>query len=667
MLFVLLFSLAAVSAHAALHAGAGTVDVTPEKLPVIVNCGFTERTADRITSRLYAKSLVLSNGSERLSITIVDSCMMPRELIDRAKSIAAQRTGIPADRMLIAATHTHMAPAAMACLGSDAQQDYADWLPAKIAESIERALQSAAPAKAGWAAEDDWELTHCRRWIYRAGKMLRDPFGNLTVRANMHPGYQNPDAIAPSGPVDPGLTVFSVQTAEGEPLALLANYSQHYFNDAPISADYFGAFASKISARLNAGASFVAMMSQGTSGDQMWMDYGKPKSDATLESYSEAVTNTAMRAYQRINYSMDLPLRMAESLLTLRRRVPDSQRLEWARAKMREFEGRKPKTQPEIYAREQVFLHEEPERELRLQVIQIGGFTIHAIPNEVYAITGLKLKAQTPHATSMNIELANGSEGYIPPPEQHKLGGYTTWAARTAGLDPQAEPRIVETLLRMAEALSGQPRRVPTEPSGAYVKSVLAAKPIAHWRFSEFDVPIAYDTIQRLPATYEDGVAVYLGGMQSPALTPGAINRAPHLAGGAIGARIPSVRGDFTAMLWIWNGVPKSTTLLVIGNEHASIDDQGAVAVNGRPGTKSLALKEWQHVALVRRGSTVTLFANGAKAGEADTSPTPATSIVIGGDHARQSLLEGKVDEVTLFSRALTDAEVAAFHRIVAR
>lgn len=28
----------------------------------------------------------------------------------------------------------------------------------------------------------------------------------------------------------------------------------------------------------------------------------------------------------------------------------------------------------------------------------------------------------------MNIELANGAEGYIPPPEQHKLGGYTTVA-----------------------------------------------------------------------------------------------------------------------------------------------------------------------------------------------------------------------------------------------
>jgi hypothetical protein len=31
---------------------------------------------------------------------------MPRELLDRAKALAAQRTGIPAHRMLISATHS---------------------------------------------------------------------------------------------------------------------------------------------------------------------------------------------------------------------------------------------------------------------------------------------------------------------------------------------------------------------------------------------------------------------------------------------------------------------------------------------------------------------------------------------------------------------------------
>ena len=76
-----------------------------------------------------------------------------------------------------------------------------------------------------------------------------------------------------------------------------------------------------------------------------------------------------------------------------------------------------------------------------------------------FAITGLTLKAYSPLQPTFNIELANGAEGYIPPPEQHKLGGYTTWPARTAGLEVQAEPRIVEALLQLLEKVAARPRR----------------------------------------------------------------------------------------------------------------------------------------------------------------------------------------------------------------
>ena len=92
----------------ALQAGAARVDVAPTSLPVIVNCGFNARLASKITSPLYAKALVLSHTpADALALVIVDSCMMPRELIDKAKERASKRTGIRQDRMLVAATHTH--------------------------------------------------------------------------------------------------------------------------------------------------------------------------------------------------------------------------------------------------------------------------------------------------------------------------------------------------------------------------------------------------------------------------------------------------------------------------------------------------------------------------------------------------------------------------------
>ena len=149
---------------------------------------------------------------------------------------------------------------------------------------------------------------------------------------------------------------------------------------------------------------------------------------------------------------------MAETTLVLGRRLPDETRLKWARAIIARMGDRDvPRSLPEVYAKEAIFLHEEPQRTLKLQAIRIGELGLTAIPNEVFAITGLKLKAQSPFETTMNIELANGSEGYIPPPEQHVLGGYTTWPARTAGLEVQAEPKIVAALLELLEKVAGKP------------------------------------------------------------------------------------------------------------------------------------------------------------------------------------------------------------------
>ncbi|MEJ7639171.1 MAG: hypothetical protein WKF75_14665 [Singulisphaera sp.] len=471
-------------------AGAAVVDVSPRTLPVIINGGFLEAKADTIHDPLSARGLVLDDGVTRLAIVVVDSCGLPRELVDVAKERARETTGIPTDRMLISATHTHTAPAAIPALGSRADPEYIKHLPGWIAEVIEKAAKNLTPARVGWASVDDFEHTHCRRWIYRPDKMLTDPFGLRTVRANMHPGYQNPDTVGPAGPVDPELSVLSVRGLDDRPIALLANYSMHYFGAKAVSADYYGKFVRRMESRIGAiegGPPFVAIMSQGTSGDQHWMDYGRPKTDLTMDRYADAVARVAHLAYKTVTHREWVPLAMAEARLTLRRRIPDEDRLAWARRVAAEIGDRRPKSLPEVYALEQIALHEQPERELKIQAIRIGDLGIAAIPDEVYALTGLKIKAQSPLPSTFNIGLANGFEGYIPPPAQHKLGGYTTWPARSAALEVQAEPKLTATVLDLLEKVSGKPRRVLRDEHGPYARRVLDAKPLAYWRLNEFD------------------------------------------------------------------------------------------------------------------------------------------------------------------------------------
>ncbi|MFP6892105.1 MAG: hypothetical protein VCA18_00035, partial [Opitutales bacterium] len=103
-------------ATAEFRAGAVAIDVTPKQFPVLVNGGMISRSAESVTDPIHARALVLTDGKTEIAIVVVDSCMMPRPVLDKAKALAKERTGIPTDRILISATHTHTAPSTLACL-----------------------------------------------------------------------------------------------------------------------------------------------------------------------------------------------------------------------------------------------------------------------------------------------------------------------------------------------------------------------------------------------------------------------------------------------------------------------------------------------------------------------------------------------------------------------
>ncbi len=683
------------------RAGAFAVDITPTSLPVLVNGGFLQSQSSKINDPIRAKCLVLDNGKTRLAIVVVDSCMMPRELIDRAKSLAQEKTGIRSDRILVSATHTHSAPAVMGALGCPADEKYVKILPGLIAESIDRAARNLEPARIGFGSIVDHEHTHCRRWIRRPDKMLEDPFGERTVRANMHPGYQNPDVIGPSGPVDPEMVVLSVQSRNGRPIAVLANYSMHYYGAEPISADYYGRFAAALANKIGAQAvdpPFVGMMSQGTSGDQMWMDYGAAKRDPGLDTYAAEVAEVAHQAYRSLIYHDSLPLEMAETMVVLDRRTPDARRLAWGRTIIDRMNAQAraddkpavPRSQPEVYAKEAVYLDAEPRRELKLQAISIGGLGITGIPNEVFAITGLKIKMQSPFDMTMNIELANGSEGYIPPPEQHRLGGYTTWPARTAGLEVLAEPRIVSAILSLLEQVAGKPRRSYPQLDVPYTKAILASKPFAYWRLDDLEATSAFDSSKNgRNGVYEGGVALYLPGTTLAGSSTGRlINRAVHFAGGCLKAAIDGLGDNYSAQLWFWNGLPTEARpitrhLLSFGYSQATGTVRADLYIGGTSagasricfssgngatrrliGNTRIAPKTWHHLALVRKGRQVVVYLDGNPepeiSGEAEADASVRVqSIQVGGRSDGLAEFEGKIDEVAVFDRALSAQEIA--------
>ncbi|MDA7510852.1 c-type cytochrome [Verrucomicrobia bacterium] len=665
------------------RAGVAAVNVSPPTLPVIQNGGFIESTLSKVEDPLFARAFVFDDGTERLAIVVVDSCMLPRILCDQAKAQASTKTGLRADRMMISATHTHTAPSVMDfCLGSRQDPRYTRFLPGKIAEAISLAYERLQPAQVAWAKIDAGRFTSNRRWITRPDKMGVDPFGEKTVRAMMHPGHANPDYLGPSGPIDPWLSLLSIQTSSGAPLGVLANFSMHYFGGHPgVSADYYGAFARQFAQRLAPSSDrFVAAMSQGTSGDLWWGDYSLPKrQEWSMEEFTAGIVDKAIGAVDGLVYQRELSMAMAERRTTMERRLPNEDRLSWAREKLAAMNGRRPKTRPEVYAEQARFIEENPAEEIVLQALRIGDLGIVGMPNEVYALTGLKIKALSPLGLTFNVELANGAAGYIPPPEQHALGGYTTWPARTAGLEVEAEPKIVAMIGDLLKQVAQKPLRRYREPGGSYAAVVKASKPIYRWRMGEQQRQFAAPSVEA-KARYEGDVAFHLPGIEGKAFGDAYESRSVQFAGGRLVVPGLVLTPNYSVEFWFNSAllpstVKESATLYDWGGDRLQIsgsttETTGRLQLGGRVGRTPIKSKQWNHVVLVREADRVRVYLNGVMAPELEVEAVKdlsRNSLCLAGAWDGEDRFEGRIDEVALFSRSLMSAEIRQHFRAAER
>jgi hypothetical protein len=446
------------------RAGAFAGDITPGKFPISVNGGMQDRLAKGAHDRLHARALVLDDGTTKIAIVVCDSCMIPREITDAAKALAQKSTGIPPQCMLISATHSHTAPTLGSVFQSDPDEDYVKELPALIAAAIAKASERLAPAKIGWAVGKDATQVFNRRWTVKPGSPLReDPFGNRTDQVRMNPGYQHPDLVAPAGPTDPDITLLSLQTPQGHPIALLANYSLHYVGGLPaLSADYFGAYAERMRELVGGDKSFVGIMSNGTSGNINNVDFsspppGKREEGEQIRIVTDSVAKASLTAYKTIKYHDWVSLAAAQKEIELGVRRPSEADVQRALALLDKANKKVLTTMPEVYARETLMMAKYPPKvKVILQAIRIGELGIVANPCETFVEIGLEIKKKSPLRPTCTIELANGYNGYLPTPEHHALGGYETWRARSSYLEVNASRAITDTLLALLKEVAAK-------------------------------------------------------------------------------------------------------------------------------------------------------------------------------------------------------------------
>jgi neutral ceramidase len=468
--FVLLVCLgvnmAAQAAPRQFRAGAAASNITPELGQPVVG-GWSPLPATHVHDELHARALVLDDGTTRLAIVVSDNVGISQSVLDEAKRLAHEATGIPVQNMLMSSSHTHSATSAGRGAGGEALGGYGLFLAKKISEAVRRAFNNLEPAEIGWGKGQEPTPLNNRRWFMKPGTPLPDPFGGED-KVVMNPRAGDPNLLKPAGPTDPEVSFLSVRTPDGRPIALLANYSLHYVGGVPqghISADYFAIFAQRIGQMIgaeHANPPFVGIMSNGTSGDVNNIDFsGRRKSQppySQMNRVANAVAAEVYRAYQYIEHRDWVPLGAATHQLELSTRVPTAKQLDWAR----EVQAR-PENAPQRHIRERNYaervlrMKDTPDvTKIPVQAMRIGDLAITAIPFEVFTEIGLELKQKNPFPASFTISIANGSNGYLPTPEQHQLGGYETWLG-TSRFEVEASTKITRKLLDLLQQLRSTP------------------------------------------------------------------------------------------------------------------------------------------------------------------------------------------------------------------
>lgn len=418
-----------------LRVGAAKVDVTP-------TVDDKSQQSYGVLDPLYVRAIAIENDGKRAALVTVDTGAIGVPIWEYVTKRAERELGIPAENILLTATHTHSAP----FVRDKAYEE-------NIFEAVAQAVSKLAPAQMKWGTGVSYINVNRNRI---------DP---VTNRWWEGPNYD--------GVSDKTVAVLTFSNLAGDPIAVYYNYGVHAVvtgNLDMISADIPGAASNYIEESL--GPDVVAVWSTGAAGDQNPIffqqtydlrairvsDYAKRGEDI---SNAMPPGGTGMdRTNPRVTLLMDQQKRMILSM---------GQMLGEEVLHVTRFTSERPVTEAEIAAASSVircpgrkrtdsgragnpgsYIDGDPV-DIRLSLLRIGDTVIGGVNGEVYSAIAQRFKYESPYKHTMMATLTNGmaQSGYIPSDEAF---GYHTFEVLSSRLKPGcAESSIVNGLLDMIE------------------------------------------------------------------------------------------------------------------------------------------------------------------------------------------------------------------------
>jgi hypothetical protein len=429
-----------------IRAGAGKRLITPPVGGPFV--GIPERDlADGsrgVHDQLYARALVLDNGSTIVALASLDLFAITRELTAEIAQNVSAKTGIPPDNVVLVASHTHSGPSVShTFVGGEPDGGWVAVLISEVTNAVEDALKSARWARVGSS------VGQCPITL-RLQK--RSPEGKL-VPATAEP----PEETAVAGePADVDLGVIRITDLDGKNIAIVANFAckpSTVRSDGAflISADFPGILASLVEKTFPGS---VVLFTNGAAADVVHRQYAQNDSQ-TSAGYRDTMLIAELLADETTRLIYKIRPRQRASLAVAKKRITlplDMKKAPTAKAKQsKEAFQAVSKFEKQVLADEHQpdglldastagFIAESRwvpamagkvrrgklsrQVETALWAVSVGNVGMLTAPGEMYCEFGRELKRRSPFKRTLVLGYAGDYLGYLAPREVHEKGGW---------------------------------------------------------------------------------------------------------------------------------------------------------------------------------------------------------------------------------------------------
>jgi neutral/alkaline ceramidase-like enzyme len=408
-LIILLLLLAAVASPAAqretqpgtLRVGAARVDITPPADAALPMSGYDSRKEGfhAIHDPIYARAVVLSDGSTAAAILAWELIGMPNGVWQSLSERVSRELGIPVENIIFAGEHVHSAPSLAGMYGETSPKtfDFTKKVEGLAFDVVRRAQKNLQPARLGVGMGISDVNVNRRELLPEEGWWL---------------GY-NPD-----GPSDKVVTVLKFESLAGRPIALLINYGVHGVvmgsDNYQVSGDLPGAtsrfveryYLGKVSTRLDAGwdlklrpeesvsgDGMVALWTSGPAGDQNPIALDSGEDFTMVDALGRILGEDVVRVANRMTrMSSEASIRGSQKVVTC-----PGQKV---------AAGPRPRKDYQFEAADPV--------NIRLSLLMVGNVALAGVSGEVLTPIYERLRAESPFNPTIMVTHANGSSGYIP-------------------------------------------------------------------------------------------------------------------------------------------------------------------------------------------------------------------------------------------------------------